>query len=104
MNEPGTRRPCRCEPGVTMSTWRALLPLAENGDTMSSAMAGVPNESLAPTAIRKGSREGLPRFPDDPPTKPSLPADATTKMPARHACSVAKVSGSIVGSCVELVP
>ena len=48
-----------CVPGATTSTYRALLPVEENGATVSSPILAVPIESDAPTAKIFGSKAGF---------------------------------------------
>ena len=60
MNELGTRKPCRCIPGATMSTPRVAPRFGhgENAGTVSSTSVSVPFGSDEPTATTYGSKAG----------------------------------------------
>src|SRR5215510_2142178 len=106
MYEFGTRRPCKCEPTARKSGCRHQAqrrPLTEYAATVSSVVVGVPLASYAPAAMTKGLYAGL-ASPGSPMSVTSLPAAATTTIPAFHACSAAYDSGSSADDCVEFVP
>ena len=61
----------------------------------------MPLVAEAPTAMTNGSVAGLVSFVA---ALPSLPAAATTTMPAFHACSTANCSGSVQAAGLPPLP
>src|SRR4051812_28377577 len=91
-------------PGATTSMPRLpQLPpcLAEKPGTTSSDVLSVPLVSAAPIARTNGLYAGLAR---PGVAAPSLPADATTTIPAFQATSAAQLRGSLAGLCGLIVP
>ncbi len=91
-------------PGATTSIPRLpQLPpcLAEKAGTVSSDVLSVPFVSAAPTARTNGLYAGFAR---PGVVAPSLPAAATTTIPAFHATSAAQLNGSLSGFCGLIVP
>ena len=70
---------------------RTPSPRLDQSATSSSRGSAVPCVSAPPTASTNGSAAGSSR---PLPESPSLPAAATTTMPAFQACSTAKASGA----------
>ena len=86
----GARRLCTDAPGAERSGLRTPSPLVAHCGTLNLPL---PFGSAAATAMTYGSVAGaLRRFSE----RPSLPAAATTTMPARQARSTAKARGSMV--------
>src|SRR5881275_1915547 len=108
MEELGTRKPCRCIPGATMSTPRVAPRFGhgEKAGRVSSASVSVPFESDEPTATTYGSKAGSARagWVLRWLWNPQLPPAATTTMPCFQAISAAYARGSTVYGCVLLVP
>src|SRR4051794_29368481 len=92
MYEPGSLRDRIDTPGArTLSCFPKKLARLVNDDSKSSLVLTVPLVSAAPTVMIHSSEAGLASLPA---LLPSLPAAATTTMPACHARSTANPSGS----------
>ena len=92
MLDPGSRSDKIDSPGASTSTSRSWAPPLVNAATSSSAVDTVPLVAVAPTAITNGSVAGSLSVGA---VLPSLPAAATTTIPAFQACSTANCSGSV---------